>query len=390
MYKYLLASFCFLLLSCSSTTNPIELIIKKREPQLKPIYKNKENHNLQILYTKVVRDSLGMPSFIQYDYQADNNVYFYPASTMKLPIVALTLQKINELRNTGINITVESKILLLSADQITTETTFKDLISKVFLVSDNSASNILINFLGYNYFNQQMREKGLNTIVLNHKFNPDPYVKTDWKIYTLDRDLISKDETQEIIEHNNLDNLLQGKFQILNGEKVATPFNFKTKNKASLRDLDGVMKRIIYPDLFQEQDRINLSDQDYNFLRYWMSRFTFEDIGIEYQKDSKYFDSYNKFFIYGDSTNAIDRKIRIYNKVGIAYGALTDISYIRDYQKKIEFFLSATIYVNQNQIVNDNIYEYDDVGIPFLAELARQVYKLEDQYKLILKLLIAT
>ena len=380
MYKYLLASFCFLLLSCSSTTNPIELIIKKREPQLKPIYKNKENHNLQILYTKVVRDSLGMPSFIQYDYQADNNVYFYPASTMKLPIVALTLQKINELRNTGISITVESKILLLSADQITTETTFKDLISKVFLVSDNSASNILINFLGYNYFNQQMREKGLNTIVLNHKFNPDPYVKTDWKIYTLDRDLISKDETQEIIEHNNLDNLLQGKFQILNGEEVATPFNFKTKNRASLRDLDGVMKRIIYPDLFQEKDRINLSDQDYNFLRYWMSRFTFEDIGIEYQKDSQYFDSYNKFFIYGDSTNTIDRKIRIYNKVGVAYGALTDISYIRDYQKKIEFFLSATIYVNQNQIVNDNIYEYDDVGIPFLAELARQVYKLEEQY----------
>ena len=380
MYKYLLASFCFLLLSCSSTTNPIELIIKKREPQLKPIYKNKENHNLQILYTKVVRDSLGMPSFIQYDYQADNNVYFYPASTMKLPIVALTLQKINELRNTGINITVESKILLLSADQITTETTFKDLISKVFLVSDNSASNILINFLGYNYFNQQMKEKGLNTIVLNHKFNPDPYVKTDWKIYTLDRDLISKDETQETIEHNNLDNLLQGKFQILNGEKVATPFNFKTKNKASLRDLDGVMKRIIYPDLFQEQDRINLSDQDYNFLRYWMSRFTFEDVGLEYQKDSKYFDSYNKFFIYGDSTNTIDRKIRIYNKVGVAYGALTDISYIRDYQKNIEFFLSATIYVNQNQIVNDNIYEYDDVGIPFLAELARQVYKLEEQY----------
>ena len=380
MYKYLLASFCFLLLSCSSTTNPIELIIKKREPQLKPIYKNKENHNLQILYTKVVRDSLGMPSFIEYDYKIDSNQYFYPASTMKLPIVALTLQKINELRNTGINITVESKILLLSADQITTETTFKDLISKVFLVSDNSASNILINFLGYNYFNQQMKEKGLNTIVLNHKFNPDPYVKTDWKIYTLDRDLISKDETQEIIEHNNLDNLLQGKFQILNGEKVATPFNFKTKNKASLRDLDGVMKRIIYPDLFQEQDRINLSDQDYNFLRYWMSRFTFEDIGIEYQKDSQYFDSYNKFFIYGDSTNTIDRKIRIYNKVGVAYGALTDISYIRDYQKKIEFFLSATIYVNQNQIVNDNIYEYDDVGIPFLAELARQVYKLEEQY----------
>ncbi len=379
MYKYFLVLFSLLILSCNSTNNPIELIIKKREPQLKSVYKNKENHNLQILYTKIVRDSSGAPTFIENDYKVDNNFYFYPASTMKLPIVALTLQKINELRNTGLNISVENKILLVNEEETIKETTFKDLIAQVFLVSDNSASNILINFLGYNYFNQEMRGKGLNTIVLNHKFNPDPYVKTDWTIYTLEGNLISKDEAQEVIEHNSLDNLRQGKSQILNGEKVDSPFNFKTKNRASLRDLDGVMKRIIYPELFEEKDRINLTDQDYNFLRYWMSRFTFEDIGIEYQKDSKYFDSYNKFFIYGDSTNKIDRQIRVYNKVGVAYGALTDISYIRDYQKDIEFFLSATIYVNQNQIVNDNIYEYDDVGIPFLAELARQVYKLEKE-----------
>ena len=379
MYKYFLVLFSLLLLSCNSTNNPIELIIKKREPQLKSVYKNKENHNLQILYTKVVRDSSGAPTFIENDYQVDNNFYFYPASTMKLPIVALTLQKINELRNTGLNISVENKILLVNEDETIRETTFKDLIAQVFLVSDNSASNILINFLGYNYFNQEMRGKGLNTIVLNHKFNPDPYVKNDWTIYTFEGNLISKDEAQEVIEHNSLDNLRQGKSQILNGEKVDSPFNFKTKNRASLRDLDGVMKRIIYPELFEEKDRINLTDQDYNFLRYWMSRFTFEDVGLEYQKDSKYFDSYNKFFIYGDSTNTIDRKIRIYNKVGIAYRKLTDIINIKDYQKDIEFFLSATIYVNQNQIVNDNIYEYDDVGIPFLAELARQVYKLEDE-----------
>ena len=379
MDKYFLALFSLLLLSCNSTNNPIELIIKKREPKLKSIYKNKENHNLQILYTKVVRDSSGAPTFIEYDYKVDNNFYFYPASTMKLPIVVLTLQKINELRNEGLNISVENKILLVNEEETIKETTFKDLIAQVFLVSDNSASNILINFLGYNYFNQEMRGKGLNTIVLNHKFNPDPYVKNDWTIYTLDGDLISKDEDQEVIEHNSLDNLRQGKSQILNNEKIDNPFNFKTKNRASLRDLDGVMKRIIYPELFREKDRMNLRDQDYNFLRYWMSRFTFEDVGLEYQKDSKYFDSYNKFFIYGDSTNTIDRKIRIYNKVGIAYGTLTDISYIKDYQKDIEFFLSATIYVNQNQIVNDNLYEYDDVGIPFLAELARQVYKLEEE-----------
>ena len=65
-----------------------------------------------------------------------------------------------------------------------------------------------------------MRKKGLTTIVLNHKFNPDPYVNNDWTIYTLEGDLISKDEVQEVIEHNSLDNLRQGKSQILNGEKI--------------------------------------------------------------------------------------------------------------------------------------------------------------------------
>ncbi len=379
MYKPVFSLLALTFLACSSEDNKIESLVEDKNPLIETVYENKEKHNLQILYTQIKRDSLGDPFFVEHSYNVEDNVYFYPASTMKLPIVALTLQKLNELRNTGLNITVESKILLIKEDEIFQETTFKDLIAKVFLVSDNSASNILINFLGYNYFNQEMRRKGLTTIVLNHKFNPDPYVKTDWRIHTLERDLISENETQEVIEHNNLDNLHQGKSKILNGEKIDTPFNFKTKNRASLRDLDGVMKRIIYPELFEEKDKMNLRDQDYNFLRYWLSRFTFEDVGAEYQKDSIYYDSYNKFFIYGDSTNTIDRQIRIYNKVGVAYGALTDISYIRDYQKDIEFFLSATIYVNQNQIVNDNLYEYDDTGIPFLAELARQVYKLEEQ-----------
>lgn len=377
MYKLFLHIFIVLFVSCSSEPNEIERILKDRSPAIKNVYQNKEKHNLQILYTKIVRDSSGAASFMEYDYKVDDNVYFYPASTMKLPIIALTLQKINELRNSGVNINVENKILLANGDKIIVETTFKDLIAKVFLVSDNSASNILINFLGYNYFNQEMKRKGLKNIILNHKFNPDPYVTTDWKIYTLDRDIISKNETQDIIEHNNLENLSQGNSQILNDEKVDSSFDFKTKNRATLRDLDGVVKRIIYPELYEEKNRINLRDQDYDFLRYWMSRFTFEDVGVEYQKDSTYYDSYNKFFVYGDSVNAIDRKIRIYNKVGEAYGTLTDISYIKDYQNDIEFFLSATIYVNQNNIVNDNLYEYDDLGIPFLAELARQIYKLE-------------
>ena len=62
-------------------------------------------------------------------------------------------------------------------------------------------------------------------------------------------------------------------------------------------------------------------------------------------------------------------KIRVYNKVGFAYGTLTDVAYIKDSIKGDEFFLTATLLVNENQIFNDDTYEFETKGIPFLGAL---------------------
>ena len=379
MYKLFFSLLPVVFLSCSSEHNQIELILKDPNPLIKSVYQNNEKHNLQILYTEIKKDSAGHPELIEHQFQVDDTKYFYPASTMKLPIVVLTLQRLNELRNESINADVDSRISISFDDTKREEETFTDLIAKIFLVSDNSASNVLINFLGYDYFNEQMKNIGLSNTVLNHKFNPDPFVKNNWNVKNDEGRTISSSSAQTLIEHNKTSNLKQGNAHIANGEKKKAPLDFRFKNRSSLRDLDGVIKRIIYPELFDEKSRFNLTDDDYNFLRYWMSRFTYEDIGREYIQDSTYFDSYNKFFIYGDITSRIDRKIRVYNKLGQAYGTLTDISYIKNYEDNIEFFLSATIYVNDNEIMNDDVYEYDDLGIPFLAELARQFYKFEEE-----------
>ena len=71
--------------------------------------------------------------------------------------------------------------------------------------------------------------------------------------------------------------------------------------------------------------------------------------------------------------------IRIHNKVGLAYGTLTDVAYITDRENGVEFLLSATILVNENQIFNDNQYEYEEKGIPFLAELGRLILRAAQQ-----------
>ena len=92
---------------------------------------------------------------------------------------------------------------------------------------------------------------------------------------------------------------------------------------------------------------------------------------------AEYPDGYCKFFIYGDDDGQIPETVNIYNKVGFAYGTLTDVAYVQDLTHGVEFMLSATLLVNKNGIFNDNTYEFDTVGIPFLAALGRAVYAYE-------------
>ncbi len=48
---------------------------------------------------------------------------------------------------------------------------------------------------------------------------------------------------------------------------------------------------------------------------------------------------------------------------------MTDTAYIKDARSGRELIISASIQVNANQTFNDDEYEYEDLGVPFLAEL---------------------
>jgi flavin-dependent dehydrogenase len=69
--------------------------------------------------------------------------------------------------------------------------------------------------------------------------------------------------------------------------------------------------------------------------------------------------------------------VRVFNKVGWAYGFLTDVSYVCDFANNVEFMLTATVYVNSDGVLNDNKYDYDTIGYPFLYHLGQTVYRYE-------------
>ena len=383
MKRILLLAVCSSLLSCNS--NPIELVLKS-DPYLKEIIKDKEDYEIQVMLTKVNHDNTKI-DFQNYKYQHDENQYFYPASTIKLPIVVLTLKKINELRSKGSDITLKSKIILNNVDNYSnfklqdSITSFQNLIADIFLVSDNSASNILIDFIGYNYFNDEMQNAGFDRTYLNHKFNPDPYVNSTWQISDLDNNMISSiNDNQKIIKADDKTNGLdKGERRYFNGEILDESLNFSEKNRFSITDMHNLIKYIFYPEIFDKVNTFNLNVEDYDFIRYWMSRFTYEDIGEKFIGDENFFETYNKFFIHGDEQSVSNEQIRVYNKIGQAYGTSIDNGLIKNYQNNVEFILTSTIYTNKNKVINDNLYEYDDIAEPFLAKLSRAIYKeLED------------
>jgi hypothetical protein len=90
-----------------------------------------------------------------------------------------------------------------------------------------------------------------------------------------------------------------------------------------------------------------------------------------------YYDGFRKFLMFADTPDRIPENIRIFNKVGLAYGYTSDCAYIVDYENKVEFFLSALIYTNKDGILNDGKYEYITIGLPFIAQLGRIVYNYE-------------
>ena len=369
-----------ILFGCSLETNPIKSSFRKND-FLKEIIKEKEDYEIQILLTKIDQYNSKV-DFQEYKYQLDDNKYFYPASTIKLPIVVLTLKKINELRSKGSEITLKSKITLNYKDDYSelvirdSITSFQNLIADVFLVSDNSASNILIDFIGYNYFNHEMENAGFDKTYLNHKFNPDPYVNSTWQISDLDNNIISSiNDNQKIIKADEKTNGLEkGERRYFKGEILDESLNFSEKNRSSITDMHNLIKYIFYPEIFDSINTFNLNVEDYDFLRYWMSRFTYEDIGEKFIEDENFFETYNKFFIHGDEQSVSNEQIRVYNKIGQAYGTSIDNGLIKNYQDNVEFILTATIYTNKNKVINDNLYEYDDLAVPFLAKLSRAIY----------------
>lgn len=370
------------LLSSILATNPDEIFQK--------VLHDPEIYRLQIIYTEINRSKHNKPSFKNYYFHYDPDFYFNPASTVKLPLAFLSLEKINELHVYGVTKYTGMQFDSSFDKQVklyrdTSSPNFlpsiAHFIRKAFLVSDNDAYNRMYEFVGQQAINRSLQKKGYRDIRITRQF----------KGFTPEQNRHTN-QVRFIKEYGSLVYLQPAAYNpdsfffprpIRIGQAyldskdslIHEPIDFTFANNLSLWDLQQLLQSVLFPSSVPGKQRFHLSKDDYRFLYQYLSQYPSETNYPKYDT-SKYYDSYVKFFFkYG--SHKMPPGVRVFNKVGWAYGFMTDASYVVDFKNKVEFMLSATVYVNSDGVLNDNKYDYDSVGYPFLYQLGQTIYNYE-------------
>lgn len=359
-----------------------------KQDEFKTILSNPKKYEIQIIYTQVNHQANGKIELVQHQFQLNPNQYFYPASLVKLPLSAFALEKCNQKNlpssatmHTLANHHCQTAVVVDSNSQNYTPN-IANYVKKMMLVSDNDAYSRVYEFMGADAIKTKLNLMGMKNTNIFHRFDPNcnandnlffnPIVFLNEKGDTIYKQDGTKSSVYENYHHIKK---LKGKGHYNSrGKLVRKPKVFTQYNVMPLQEINDFLISLIYPELLPDDKRLNINNQDYQMLLKAMSQYPRESDFPHYD-GSKFEDSYKKYLMYGDYHDTIKvDSLRIFNVVGQSYGWLSDCAYFVDHKNKIDFFLSAVIYVNANQILNDGRYEYKQIGFPFLTQLGRLIY----------------
>ena len=347
-------------------------------------------YRYQIIYTQINRDKNNVPSFTNYYYNYDSLRYFNPASTVKMPLAFLSLEKLNQLKQSDVNMFTPmqfdsgySRQTILYKDS-TAENglpSIAQFIRKAFLVSDNDAYNRMYEFVGQQAINRRMHEMRYPDFRITRRFmrmnadenrhtNPIRFIKPDGSLIYLQPMAFNTDS----FDFSHI-NKMGRAYMNSQDSLINEPIDFTTANNLTVYHLQQLLQSVMFPNSVPENRRFHLTRDDYDFLYRYLSQYPSETDHPKYDT-GLYYNSYVKFF-FKQGSHDIPNYVRVFNKVGWAYGCLTDVSYVVDFKNNVEFMLTATIYVNSDGVMNDNKYDYDNIGYPFLYRLGQCIYNYE-------------
>ena len=249
-----------------------EFIRKNASPLLLNILDQPEVYRYQLIYTKINRNRTGKPSFENFYLAVNSQNYFYPTSTVKMPVAFLALEKLNELNIEGLS--KNTTMLTDSSYEMQTKywedsssatglPSIAHYIRKVFLVSDNEAYNRLYEFLGQQYLNEKLWQKGYGQTRIIRRFIPMTeeqnrntnairFVNNDQLVY-------EQPSARSPIAFDFSKQILIGKAHFdQNDSLINRPMDFTKHNNFPLEDLQQVLQSFIFPGSVARKKKISI------------------------------------------------------------------------------------------------------------------------------------
>lgn len=367
----------------------MDLLNSQASPLLKRVLSHPDSFQYQIIYTQIERDKHNKPHFKNYYVHVNRDQYFNPASTVKLPTALVALEKINDMKVAGVNkytpmltdssYSGQSKVLTDTSSEGGLPS-IAQYIRKIFLVSDNDAYNRLYEFVGQQTLNEKLRSKGYKDVRITRRFvsmNEDENRHTNAIRFVQNGQTIyEQPPAYSNVSFDFSKTILVGKGHWDSRDSLINePMDFTKHNNLPLEDLQHMLQSALFQESVPKSQRFHLTRDDEHLLYQYMSAYPSESVKPGYDT-SEYFNSYAKFF-YKAGHQRVPAFIRIFNKPGWSFGYLTDAGYVADFKNHIEFMLSAVIYVNADGILNDDKYEYEEIGYPFFSEVYNIIYQYD-------------
>ncbi|MFZ9027387.1 MAG: serine hydrolase [Crocinitomicaceae bacterium] len=336
------------------------------DPLVDKVLNNQEEYKLQIQLS-ISQDDNSITTKI------GNENYYYPASLVKFPTVLAVVHKLLEE-----GLSLDDKIVLDDVDikgnksfirKTEKGISFKELIEKALVVSDNDYYNVLYHFIGPAYLNDYLKKRGFEDVLIYRCFNGcskeeqlktagySVYSSTDSLILKVNERLLSWEEISNKFAYSD-DKRVGDRF-IKKGKVIMTPYDFNENLEIPINSLHKMMITFISD---SADLKWNIGETQRSFVLEKLRQHP-ADIG---EKDY----SVEDFKIIGFGNQKMDNsRFTTYSKIGYSYGFITETAYVVDELSNESFFLTISMYVNSNNTINDGRYQYNSIATPFMGTL---------------------
>ena len=361
--------------------------ILAREPACAAVLAARAEHRLQVLLGEPVERDDGSIGLV-HSQLGDERQYFYPASSIKLcGAVAALLRLAEHNRVHGTALGLDSPLVIeprfpgdarIDADPGNVDggvLTVGHALRKLFLVSDNAAYNHCLELCGQRELNERMWAAGFGSVRLWHRLSEVRTLEENRQTRAVrvgDAHFPAREAGAELANDAFRD-LDIGEQHVVGEQRVAGAMSFARKNAITLRDLQHLLVEVVRPE-------IDTGKRGFPELGVAARAFVVQALGeLPSESRNPRFDAARvpdhacKFVLRGVRDVVPAEHLRVFDKIGRAYGFSIENAYVEDTRTGRGFFLAIVLFTDADGVIGDGAYEYENVAAPFLDAAGRAI-----------------